>query len=568
MKILFVIGLLFLVNGFSLAQKNTFNKEVELQKFVEKGGRFEETNPGIYKLTYSDGMQRTFNINACSNNETNPKTINTTIINVWEIDTTAYAHKFKFWQKLYIVNDFTRVVFIDDINKNGFLELYGLTKVNWPFGGQVEILEQNNQGIFHSVYSYDSTSIFVQGIGDIDGDGIKEVHLRTTDTLNGKFYKADSIGGLPTSFDFVFYYQPNQIGGETFGDFDNNGKSDCLFIDQNTPSKIVIGTFIDSLNNFSSVFELPIENDAPGGFAIGDFDQDGKTEIVFGTVLKKVYVIEVKDENEYQVVWQGDAPTYNAYMITSTNDIDGNGKPEFWVGGQDHNTGISTFWCYEAGGQNNYIPVASIELRYLVSPFTNYLQASDIDNDGKEELIINIGNYLIILKFVGQPNQHSYEIYYVKIDELTEPTADFQPVTVYDLNRDGRKDILIPMDKYVNPNTVVFSYILVRDTLTSANEDISVNDYDYFLSPNYPNPFNPVTTINFIIGKSENTTIKVYNSLGKEIATLINEYLPSGERTIQWDGKDNNGNTISSGVYFIQMTAGNYRQTIKAVLLK
>ena len=564
----FVISLLCFFNYYLFAQQNTFNIDVELQRFVDRGGKYQEVSLGMFKLTYANGFNKKVFLTPLKSVKENSNNINTTIINVWEIDTTVYANKFKFWQRVNIVNDFEGTVFADDINKNGFIELYGLTQINWPFGGQVEILEQDYQGIFQSIYSYDSTSIFVQAIGDINGDGIKEVHLRTTDTLNGKFYKADSIGSLPTNFDFVFYYYPNQIGDERFGDFDINGKTDCLFIDQNTPSKIVISTYVGSINNFSTVFELLIEDDAPGGFSVGDFDQDGKTEIVFGTALKKVYVIEAKGENEYQVVWQGDAPTYNAYMISYTNDIDGNGKPEFWVGGQDHLTGISTFWAYESDGQNNYIPVASIELRYLVSLYTNYLQAADIDNDDREELIINIGNYLIVLKFAGQPDQHTYEIYYVKIGELTEPNANFQPVTVYDLNNDGRKDILIPMDKYVDPNTIVFSYILVQDTLTSVNENLLELAYNYSLHQNYPNPFNPSTTIKFVIGKPENTTIKVYNSLGKEITTLINEYLPSGEKETSWNGKDNKGNSVPSGVYFIQITAGSYRQTIKAVLLK
>lgn len=567
-KKLCICFLFLIVGNYLFAQQNTFNTNLELQKFVDRGGKYEEINPGMCKLTYANGFNKKVFLTPPKSIKKHGNNINTTIINVWEIDTTVYANKFRFWQKVNLVNAFEGIVFVDDINTNGLLELYGLTQVNWPFGGQVEILEQNIQGIFHSIYSYDSTSIFVQAIGDINGDGIKEVHLRTTDTLNGKFYKADSIGSLPTNFDFVFYYHPNQIGDERFGDFDINGKTDCLFIDQNTPSKIVISTYVDSINNFSTVFELPIEDDAPGGFAVGDFDEDGKTEIVFGTVLKKVYVIEAKGENEYQVVWQGDAPTYNAYMITSTDDIDGNGKLEFWIGGQDHLTGISTFWAYESDGQNNYIPVASIELRYLVSLYTNYLQASDIDNDGKDELIINIGNYLLVIKFTGQPDQHNYEIYYAKIGELTEPTAHFQPTTVYDLNNDGRKDILIPMDKYVNPNTIVFSYILVQDSITSVDEKILANDNNFLLRPNYPNPFNSITRIEFVLGKSENTTIKVYNSLGKEIATLVNEYFPSGKQAITWDGKDNNGNTVSSGVYFIQITAGSYRQTIKAVLLK
>ncbi|HMN17465.1 MAG TPA: FlgD immunoglobulin-like domain containing protein [Ignavibacteriaceae bacterium] len=569
MRLLFVCCMLLFISSFLFAQQNTFNTDVELQRFFDKGGKYEEINPGLFKLTYPNGYNKKvfFTPPKSIKENSNSKNINTTIINVWEIDTTEFAGMFKFWQRVKIVNDTEGIVFIDDINKNGLLELYGLTKVNWPFGGQVEILEQDNQGIFHSIYAYDSTSIFVQAIGDINGDGIEEVHLRTTDTLNGKFYKADSLGALPTSFDFVFYYNPiGQINDLTFGDFDKNGKADCIFIDWPT---VYIAEYDSSINNFVQCFNFQIQSfDCQVGFAIGDFNQDGKTEIVFGTALKKVYVIEVKGENEYQVVWQGNAPTYNAYMLTSTNDIDGNGKPEFWVGGQDHLTGISTFWAYESDDQNNYIPVASIELRYLVSLYTNYLQASDIDNDGKEELIINIGNYLIMLKFTGQPNQHSYEIIYIKVGELTEPTANFQPATIHDLNNDGRKDILIPMDKYVDPNTIVFSYVLVQDTVTSIIEGFVNAVYNYSLYQNYPNPFNSSTTIKFVIDKSENINLKVYDYLGKEIKTIINEYLPSGEKEITWNGKDNKGNTVSSGVYFIQITAGDYRQTIKAVLLK
>ena len=92
--------------------------------------------------------------------------------------------------------------------------------------------------------------------------------------------------------------------------------------------------------------------------------------------MQGVYVIEAKDTNQYSVVWNGPAPTYNAYMLTSTNDIDGNGKPEFWVGGMSFMSGISTFWCYESDGDNSYLPVVGIELRYLVSLFRFYLQAS------------------------------------------------------------------------------------------------------------------------------------------------------------------------------------------------
>lgn len=558
-KKLCICFLFLIVGNYLFAQQNTFNTDLELQKFVDRGGKYQEVNPGMFKLTYANAFNKKVFLTPPKIVKEHSNSINTTIINVWEIDTSVYAHKFKFSQRVDITNYFEDTVPIYDINANGFPEIYGVTRNNWPFGGQVDILEQDSIGKFIKSISYDSTSLFVQGIGDINGDGVEEVHLRTTDTLNGKFYKADSLGELPTKFDFVFYFQPiGQINDLTFGDFDKDGKTDCIFIDWPT---VYIAKYDSSLNNFVQSFYFQIQpNDAQSGFAVGDFDKDGKTEIVFGTALKKVYVIEAKGENEYQVVWQGDAPTYNAYMITSTDDIDGNGKQEFWVGGQDHLTGISTFWAYESDGQNNYIPVASIEIRFLVSLYTNCLQAIDIDNDGKEELIINIGNCLIILKFTGQLNQHYYEIYYAKIGELTQPNASVLPSTIFDFNNDNQKDILFSLDLYNAPN---ISYILLRDTTAVSVENAQNNLFGFQLFANYPNPFNPSTMISFNLPLSGNVLLKVFDILGNEVANLINEHKEPGHYSIEF-----NGSGLSSGIYFYQLVAENFILTKKMILLK
>jgi hypothetical protein len=565
MKIIRFISIMVLLSSICIAQQNTFNKEYELQRFVEQGGNVEEISPNSYKIKYKDGTQKVFNFNELEKKNTLTDGFDITIINVWEIDTTLYATKFKFWQRVDIVNAFEGIVFVEDLNYNGLLELYGLSEYEGIYTGPAVIFEQDNAGIFNKVYTYDSNSVFVQGMGDVDSDGEKEIHLRTIDTLNGKFYRADSAGALPTNFDFIFYYYPpGQINDMTFGDFDKNGVTECAFIDWPIT---YIATFDSSINNFTKVFEYSV-NDYSSGFAIGDFDQDSKTDIVFGTASGQVYVVEDIDTIQYSVVWQGLAPTHNAYMITSTEDIDGNGKPEFWVGGQDFGTGLSTFWCYESDGDNNYIPVAEIQLRYLVTLYTNYLQSADIDNDGRDELIISLGNYLLILKFTGKPNQHSYEIFYAKIDELSQPGAHLYPVTMADLNKDGKKDILLPMQKYVNPNTDLFSYLLVQDTVISVQDDNVLILDKFDLLQNFPNPFNPSTQVKAIVSEQSNVKVVVYNILGKEITTLLDENLSAGEYTIQWNGEDNEGNYLAGGIYFIQMKAFGFNKTIKAVLLK
>ena len=83
------------------------------------------------------------------------------------------------------------------------------------------------------------------------------------------------------------------------------------------------------------------------------------------------------------------------------------------------------------------------------------------------------------------------------------------------------------------------------------------------LSQNYPNPFNPTTNINFSISNAQFVTLKIYDMLGKEIATLVNEKLNAGSYKVNW-----NASAISSGVYYYRITAGNFVETKKMILLK
>jgi len=89
------------------------------------------------------------------------------------------------------------------------------------------------------------------------------------------------------------------------------------------------------------------------------------------------------------------------------------------------------------------------------------------------------------------------------------------------------------------------------------------------LNGNYPNPFNPETIISFSTTELvEKTEIIIYNLKGQKIKTLLNEILPAGIHSIIWNGTDNNGKNVSSGVYLYKMQAGNYSETKKMLLLK
>ncbi|MDH7603657.1 MAG: T9SS type A sorting domain-containing protein [Melioribacter sp.] len=105
--------------------------------------------------------------------------------------------------------------------------------------------------------------------------------------------------------------------------------------------------------------------------------------------------------------------------------------------------------------------------------------------------------------------------------------------------------------------------------ITSDNKEvIELLPRTYSLEQNYPNPFNPSTIISYQIPEMTNVQIKIYDALGREVRTLIDEIKPAGKYNIAWDGRDNFGNLISSGVYFYKIIAGNFVQTKKMILMK
>jgi len=88
------------------------------------------------------------------------------------------------------------------------------------------------------------------------------------------------------------------------------------------------------------------------------------------------------------------------------------------------------------------------------------------------------------------------------------------------------------------------------------------------LSQNYPNPFNPTTTIKYSLEKPGQVSISVFNIIGQKVKNLVNEFRPAGENTATWDGKDNNGFEVASGVYFYRIHTGNLDETRKMILMR
>ena len=133
------------------------------------------------------------------------------------------------------------------------------------------------------------------------------------------------------------------------------------------------------------------------------------------------------------------------------------------------------------------------------------------------------------------------------------------------INADGPDDI---RDFSVFQNHGDLSGNAVLEIVTSVHSNIEQIPYSFNLEQNYPNPFNPTTTIKYDLPKAGDVVLRIYNVIGQEVATLVNEIQTVGAKSIVWDGRDSFGKQVSSGVYIYRLETGDFVQSRKMVLLK
>jgi CubicO group peptidase (beta-lactamase class C family) len=127
--------------------------------------------------------------------------------------------------------------------------------------------------------------------------------------------------------------------------------------------------------------------------------------------------------------------------------------------------------------------------------------------------------------------------------------------------------ILSNIDNYnalIQIENALFDF--AEEITLSALDDLNIEHFS--LIQNYPNPFNPVTAIQFSVPKDSYVNLKIFNILGKEVATLISGDVSAGYHKVIWNGRDKTGKPLSSGMYFSRMESGSFSVVKKMVLLK
>ncbi len=150
-----------------------------------------------------------------------------------------------------------------------------------------------------------------------------------------------------------------------------------------------------------------------------------------------------------------------------------------------------------------------------------------------------------------------------------------------DIDNDIDFDIVIPTDSGIAVIDIkrpaqsyewkcfMGTYNRAGNTYQPTSEDDPVLPlFNTALNGNYPNPFNPSTTISFSLENEAQVSLNIYNQRGQKVCELLNDKLPAGNHHLTWNGTDNNGNSVGSGVYYYRMQSGKYTSTRKMVMMK
>jgi hypothetical protein len=313
------------------------------------------------------------------------------------------------------------------------------------------------------------------------------------------------------------------------------------------------------LNNGSAVFSDPIikiVSPQPAPIAFGDFDGDGNKDIVTGSAGAILEISLGMGNGDlmlpvpYSIGEQGGATDI------VVEDFNNDGKPDiassnFWEG-----TSMSVLY-----GNGNGTFQSAIILPSAYSPDllnVSGITAGDLDNDGDKDIIVgnNASNSLSLY----YNNNGTFE-YKMRAGAFL---SVFSPVFA-DIDNDGKGDIgavgSLPPSGTVS--TLVFIKGSNTGLTTVGSSEISGIPDKFILEQNYPNPFNPVTVIRYSLTANSPVELKIYNLLGKEVAALVNEVKNTGTHSVEW-----NAAGFPSGIYFYTISANDFKDTKRMILLK
>ncbi|MCK4311244.1 MAG: T9SS type A sorting domain-containing protein, partial [Candidatus Cloacimonetes bacterium] len=408
-----------------------------------------------------------------------------------------------------------------------------------------------------------------------DNSGIDEYYIGWkdwADLMNPVIYGQKIIDGEKQWEEYGI-----QIAGGDYADFNIINVIDRFYIwsEMNWPNSFIKVKLVDENGNpapgwpedgLEVCIEEGIQRNVrgmviPQGLSLfwkdyrnGNFDIYGQIVTNDGNILWQEGGIPLVDEDEiykYDILYNDDI-----YIVWNDNRY---GQRNYYL--QKFNEDGEALW-QDGGIQVSYFNVFSHNSSPVLALVENDIlivwehRYEDGCSQIKAQLVSPNGDlqYQISgLTICGQFIDHSYPQVYVNGENAYISWRDNRSTIMGD---EGLITIpgIYAQKVHIEPSGVENEII--------QNKDIALR--------NYPNPFKPSTTISFNISRkdAEDAKIEIYNLKGQKVKTLVNEVLPAGEHSVVWDGKDINGNRVSSGIYFYKLQSGKFEETKKMILIK
>ncbi len=498
-----------------------------------------------------------------------------------------------------------------DLNKNGKLEILAINDptISSPSSGDttkwVFWFENDGNDNYKLLWSTalpltsTSTGYSFPGVNvtDVDGDGNYEicvVNPSNADIAQGIvnpdkifFYEYDpNAKTFPSEPTFAWNLDYPADGDAGFrltyllaDDFDNDGKQEIALLDRTSRIHMwIISLDTPELDPFSS-FKVEFQDSsltATWAFdiAVTDFDNDGKKEVWFGTWTDFTWVIvEAEGADEYVIKKVITNSHIGSGTVVGTKrnlkfmDMDMDGYPEGFA--------------FATNGQLVFIEnkkpsdISEIDSTYFRRvggwDYCRGADWGDLDGDGNLDVIV-AGNYRNVyhVEYTGSgsfADSTSWEWSVFLDDTIGTPRYYYVSIPPRDMDGDGKKEVVISSLQRPD-STRGFFIVFESDVAVKVQAEGEILT-GYYLAQNYPNPFNPTTWIEFVLPKDEFVTLKIYTLDGREVKTLVeNKLYSAGRHRISWDGTDNIGSKVASGVYIYRIEAGKFKASKKMLFLK
>jgi len=284
-----------------------------------------------------------------------------------------------------------------DFDGDGRLEIVGTEGIEWSYY-RIKVYERNDSGGYDEVFKTDP-DFFPWDTGDTDGDGLFEIlgHKKDSTFL----YESASAGAYPTE---KIWEAKNAQGGR-IGDMDSDGNKEVISLNLDADAIYIYENRGD--NSYLRVAR--IQNPTEGGnylakiFAVSDFDGDGRIEIAMGDSDGDVFIYENTGNDRYSHTWTHNFPDSQIVYIAA-GDFDGDGVDEFAVEHKDKGSRsmakhIWSYTIFDRFGGDEYEPVWTQEILGLRKSYTG-LSTGDMDNDGRDEMAVMITPNVYIFKYV------------------------------------------------------------------------------------------------------------------------------------------------------------------------